>query len=208
MTVLVNSRYRVILRSLRSLGYSTVHVTGNRRANQGVNSPVASLTLHVLRSVAKTSDDISGYCFAHTGDNMLVGSLAVTVHGHRRHMVNLLYVGVGLSIPFSRVVDAFIPPRAPSINSDIGFTSSIRSLIARALRFAVRRIGTSHGISGGTGGHRVILGLCRGKVFSVGSTVGRITSHLGVSGRAICLCVHRFGDNSFRKRSGWYILPS
>lgn len=205
----LKGKCRVILRDLRSCRRSTVGIVGKCRAKHARNTPVASLTLGVLRRVhqgRRGSRNI--VCFSAGMGKRPLGSAAVPIGKRGSEVVKLLYVGFCVGAAVTSFFYGFTIP-VPSSSSNLAISNRVRrafsrddsSLLRRAVRAIHRRILVSSTVSDAGGGGRVVFQLCRRKVFGLGSTIVAVTSTLKVDGGAMCLRLH-----GLRGAGGWYCI--
>lgn len=130
LAMLIGGHCEIVLHSLEDLKCSAVRIANGEHTGRKVGSPISDLALRMLHDMAGEDSSVSRAYFTRAKNGVLMKSVTIAIRNREQRVIGLLCINMNLDVPFSQIMQTFIPPETQDIATSVNFASSVDDLVA------------------------------------------------------------------------------
>ncbi|MGL4858355.1 MAG: helix-turn-helix transcriptional regulator [Enterobacteriaceae bacterium] len=197
LAMLIGPHCEIVLHSLQDLQHSAIRIANGEHTGRTVGSPITDVALRMLHDMAEDSS-ISKVFFTRTKNGDLMKSITIAIRNAQRRPVGLLCINMNLDVPFSQVLQTFLPAVEQEISSAVNFASSVDELVAQTLDFTIEEVNADRTLSNNTKNRQIVLALYEKGIFDIKDAIAQVAERLNISRHTVYLYIRQFksGDTS------------
>lgn len=197
LAMLIGSHCEIVLHSLEDLNSSAVKIANGEHTGRRVGSPITDLALRMLHQMADVDSSVSNAYFTRAKSGALMKSVTIAIRNQQRRAVGLLCVNMNLDVPFSQVINSFIPLESADSPSTVNFASSVDDLVAQALEFSIEEVNADRNVSNNVKNRQIVLNLYEKRIFDIKDAVNHVADRLNISKHTVYLYIRQFKNGDF-----------
>ena len=86
-------------------------------------------------------------------------SVTIAIRNREQRVIGLLCINMNLDVPFSQIMQTFMPPATQDVPSSVNFASSVDDLVAQTLEFTIEEVNADRSVSNNAKNRQVVLNL-------------------------------------------------
>ncbi|SUG96755.1 YheO-like PAS domain protein [Salmonella enterica subsp. enterica] len=131
LAMLIGSHCEIVLHSLQDLKCSAIRIANGEHTGRKIGSPITDLALRMLHDMTGADSSVSKCYFTRAKSGVLMKSLTIAIRNREQRVIGLLCINMNLDVPFSQIMNTFIPPETPEVGSAVNFASSVEDLVTQ-----------------------------------------------------------------------------
>ncbi len=114
LAMLIGSHCEIVLHSLQDLKCSAIRIANGEHTGRKIGSPITDLALRMLHDMTGADSSVSKCYFTCAKSGVLMKSLTIAIRNREQRVIGLLCINMNLDVPFSQIMNTFIPPETGS----------------------------------------------------------------------------------------------
>ncbi|MCG2879615.1 PAS domain-containing protein, partial [Obesumbacterium proteus] len=123
LAMLIGSHCEIVLHSLEDLKCSAVRIANGEHTGRKIGSPITDLALRMLHDMAGEDSSVSKAYFTRAKSGVLMKSVTIAIRNKEQRVIGLLCINMNLDVPFSQIMETFIPKASQDVASSVNFAS-------------------------------------------------------------------------------------
>lgn len=197
LAMLIGSHCEIVLHSLDDLKHSAIKIANGEHTGRKIGSPITDLALRMLHEMAGNDSSISKAYFTRAKSGSLMKSLTIAIRNKQARAIGLLCINMNLDVPFSQIVNTFIPPPNVDDASEVNFASSIDDLVSQAIEFSIEEVNADRNVSNNVKNRQIVLNLYEKGIFDIKDAVNQVADRLNISKHTVYLYIRQFKNGDF-----------
>lgn len=159
LAMLIGSHCEIVLHSLEDLKCSAVRIANGEHTGRKIGSPITDLALRMLHDMAGEDSSVSKAYFTRAKSGVLMKSVTIAIRNKEQRVIGLLCINMNLDVPFSQIMETFIPKASQDVASSVNFASSVDDLVAQTLEFTIEEVNADRSVSNNAKNRQIVLNL-------------------------------------------------
>ncbi|MCE1781971.1 PAS domain-containing protein, partial [Enterobacter hormaechei] len=109
LAMLIGGHCEIVLHSLEDLKCSAVRIANGEHTGRKIGSPITDLALRMLHDITDEDCSASKAYFTRAKSGSLMKSVTIAIRNRNRRVIGLLCINMNLDVPFSEIIQTFIP---------------------------------------------------------------------------------------------------
>ncbi|MCR3755435.1 MAG: putative DNA-binding transcriptional regulator YheO [Sodalis sp. Psp] len=196
LAMLIGGHCEIVLHSLEDLKCSAVRIANGEHTGLKVGSPISELTLRMLYDMVGEDSSISRAYFTRVKNSILMKSITIAIRNREQRVIGLLCISMNLDVPFSQIMQTFIPPEMQNIATSVNFSSSVDDLVTQALEFTIGEVNADCSVSNNTKNRKIVLNLHERGIFGIKNAINQVADRLDISKHTVYLYIRQFKNGN------------
>ncbi|WP_213993231.1 transcriptional regulator [Sodalis sp. dw_96] len=197
LAMLIGEHCEIVLHSLEDLKSSAIRIANGEHTGRKIGSPISDLALRMLHDMAGEDSSVSKAYFTRAKSGVLMKSVTIAIRNHEQRVIGLLCINMNLDVPFSQVMQTFIPPETQENATAVNFASSVDDLVAQALEFTIEEVNADRGVSNNAKNRQIVLNLYEKGIFDIKDAINQVADRLNISKHTVYLYIRQFKSGDF-----------
>ncbi|MDF7679803.1 transcriptional regulator [Enterobacteriaceae bacterium ESL0689] len=198
LAALIGSHCEIVLHSLQDLKCSAIRIANGEHTGRKVGSPITDLALRMLHDMTGDDSSVSQCYFTRTKSGVLMKSVTTAIRNRQHRVIGLLCININLDVPFSQVMQTFIPPETAETSSSVNFASSVDDLVAQTLEFTIEEVNADRHVSNNSKNRQIVLNLYEKGIFDIKDAINQVADRLNISKHTVYLYIRQFKNGDFQ----------
>ena len=99
---------------------------------------------------------------------------------------------MNLDVPFSQIVQTFIPKELAEETSNVNFASSVEDLVAQTLEQTIEEVNADRNVANNAKNKQVVLNLYEKGIFDIKDAINLVAVRLNISKHTVYLYIRQF----------------
>ncbi len=130
----------------------------------------------MLHDMTGADSSVSKCYFTRAKSGVLMKSLTIAIRNREQRVIGLLCINMNLDVPFSQIMNTFIPPETPEVGSAVNFASSVEDLVTQTLEFTIEEVNADRNVSNNAKNRQIVLNLYEKGIFDIKDAINRSRS--------------------------------
>lgn len=192
LALLIGDHCEIVLHSLEDLKRSAVKIANGHHTGRKVGSPITDLALRMLHDITDEDCSTSKAYFTRAKTGALMKSLTIAIRNKSRRIIGLLCINMNLDVPFSQIVQTFIPKELAEETSNVNFASSVEDLVAQTLEQTIEEVNADRNVANNAKNKQVVLNLYEKGIFDIKDAINLVAVRLNISKHTVYLYIRQF----------------
>ncbi|KAA8996347.1 transcriptional regulator [Affinibrenneria salicis] len=197
LAMLIGEHCEIVLHSLEDLKCSAVRIANGEHTGRKIGSPITDLALRMLHDMADEDSSVSKAYFTRAKSGMLMKSVTIAIRNRERRVIGLLCINMNLDVPFSQIMQTFMPPEMHEVASSVNFASSVDDLVAQTLEFSIEEVNADRNVSNNAKNRQIVLSLYEKGIFDIKDAINQVADRLNISKHTVYLYIRQFKSGDF-----------
>lgn len=197
LAALIGPHCEIVLHSLENLQYSAIYIAHGEHTGRKIGSPITDLALRMLHDMTNADNPVSEAYFTNAKSGALMKSATIAIRNKQQRTIGLLCININLDVPFSQIMQTFIPPKETEKASAVNFASSVDELVAQALEFSIEEVNADRNVSNNNKNRQIVLNLYEKGIFDIKDAVNQVADRLDISKHTVYLYIRQFKNGEF-----------
>ncbi|MBT9431729.1 transcriptional regulator [Candidatus Sodalis endolongispinus] len=197
LAMLIGGHCEIVLHSLEDLKCSAVRIANGEHTGRKVGSPISDLALRMLHDMAGEDSSVSRAYFTRAKNGVLMKSVTIAIRNREERVIGLLCINMNLDVPFSQIMQTFIPPETQDIATSVNFASSVDDLVAQTLEFTIEEVNADRNVSNNAKNRQIVLNLYEKCIFDIKDAINQVADRLNISKHTVYLYIRQFKSGDF-----------
>ncbi len=178
--------YEFVLHSLENLDASVIKIINGYHTGRVEGSPITDYALSMLEKIKHNNDLQSVSYFNKTSTGIDIKSTTIPIVGENQRIIGLLCINFYMNMPFSDIIENFIPKTHVLSNSSEdfvveNFSNSIDDLLRKSIDEARKSVLPNQTISASNKNKEIIALLNAKGIFNMKDSVIKVADLMGIS---------------------------
>ncbi|OSN05491.1 helix-turn-helix transcriptional regulator [Lonsdalea iberica] len=202
LAMLIGEHCEVVLHSLENLKCSAVRIANGEHTGRKIGSPITDMALRMVHDMAGEDSSVSQVYFTRAKSGMLMKSIIIAIRNREQRVIGLLCMNMNLDVPFSQIMQTFMPPEIKAVASSVNFASSVEDLVTQTLEFTIEEVNSDRNVSNNAKNRQIVLNLYEKGIFDIKDAINQVADRLNISKHTVYLYIRQFknGDLSGHDR--------
>ncbi len=192
LAMLIGGHCEIVLHALEDLNRLAVRIANGEHTGRKVGSPITDLALRMLHDMAGDSKSMSKAYFTRAKSSALMKSVTIAIRNREQRVIGLLYINMNLDVPFSQIMQTFMPLETQEVPSSVNFVSTVDDLVAQTLSFTLEEVNTDRNVANNAKNRQVVLNLCEKGISDIRDTINQAADRLNISKHTVYLYIRQF----------------
>ncbi|WP_127959718.1 helix-turn-helix transcriptional regulator [Serratia microhaemolytica] len=192
LAMLIGEHCEIVLHALEDLKCSAVRIANGQHTGRKVGSPITDLALRMLHDMTGNESSVSKTYFTKAKSGVLMKSVTIAIRNREQRVIGLLCINMNLDVPFSQIVQTFIPPEPQEVASSVNFASSVDDLVSQTLEFTIEEVSTDRNVSNNAKNRQIVLNLYEKGIFDIKDAINQVAERLNISKHTVYLYIRQF----------------
>lgn len=197
LAMLIGEHCEIVLHSLEDLKSSAVRIANGEHTGRKIGSPISDLALRMLHDMAGEDSSVSKAYFTRAKNGVLMKSVTIAIRNREQRVIGLLCINMNLDVPFSQIMQTFIPPETQENATSVNFASSVDDLVAQTLEFTIEEVNADRGVSNNAKNRQIVLNLYEKGIFDIKDAINQVADRLNISKHTVYLYIRQFKSGDF-----------
>ncbi|XBS69478.1 transcriptional regulator [Acerihabitans sp. KWT182] len=197
LAMLIGEHCEIVLHSLQDLKSSAIRIANGEHTGRKIGSPISDLALRMLHDMAGEDSSVSKAYFTRAKSGVLMKSVTIAIRNREQRVIGLLCINMNLDVPFSQIMQTFIPPETQENATAVNFASSVDDLVAQALEFTIEEVNADRGVSNNAKNRQIVLNLYEKGIFDIKDAINQVADRLNISKHTVYLYIRQFKSGDF-----------
>lgn len=197
LAMLIGEHCEIVLHSLEDLKCSAVRIANGEHTGRKIGSPITDLALRMLHDMAGEDSSVSKAYFTRAKSGVLMKSVTIAIRNRDQRVIGLLCININLDVPFSQIIQTFIPPETHDVASSVNFASSVDDLVAQTLEFSIEEVNGDRNVSNNAKNRQIVLSLYEKGIFDIKDAINQVAERLNISKHTVYLYIRQFKSGDF-----------
>lgn len=181
LAMLIGSHCEIVLHSLEDLKSSAVRIANGEHTGRQIGSPITDLVLRMLHDMAGADSSVSRAYFTRAKSGVLMKSVTIAIRNRDQRVIGLLCINMNLDVPFSQIIQTFMPPETQEVPSSVNFASSVDDLVAQTLEFTIEEVNADRNVSNNAKNRQGGAQSLRKRYFDIKDAINQVAERLNIS---------------------------
>lgn len=183
--------YEMVLHSLHDLDHSVIKIINGHYTGRREGFPITDLALSMLAKIREQPDANCITYFNRNQKGEPLKSATIVIRGQHQKVIGLLCINFYMNTPLSNILNAFLPPAAPSQEPPMeeSYVEDVDDLIAQAVAEAIQRVQRDSGISNTNKNKEIVSILYQKGIFNLKDAVVKVAGCMGISKNTVYMHV-------------------
>ncbi|KAB8305912.1 hypothetical protein CWS43_13280 [Rahnella sp. AA] len=192
LAMLIGEHCEIVLHSLEDLKCSAVRIANGEHTGRKIGSPITDLALRMLHDMTGADSNVSKAYFTRAKSGVLMKSVTIAIRNREQRVIGLLCINMNLDVPFSQIIQTFMPPETQEVASSVNFASSVDDLVAQTLEFTIEEVNADRNVSNNAKNRQVVLNLYEKGIFDIKDAINQVADRLNISKHTVYLYIRQF----------------
>lgn len=119
-------------------------------------------------------------------------SVTIAIRNKEQRVIGLLCINMNLDVPFSQIMETFIPKASQDVASSVNFASSVDDLVAQTLEFTIEEVNADRSVSNNAKNRQIVLNLHEKGIFDIKDAINQVADRLNISKHTVYLYIRQF----------------
>ncbi|WP_407274137.1 helix-turn-helix transcriptional regulator [Dickeya ananatis] len=197
LAMLIGDHCEIVLHSLDDLKCSAVRIANGEHTGRKIGSPITDLALRMLHDMAGEDSSVSRAYFTRAKSGVLMKSVTIAIRNREQRVIGLLCINMNLDVPFSQIMQTFLPPEIKEVASSVNFASSVDELVAQTLEFTIEEVSADRNVSNNAKNRQIVLNLYEKGIFDIKDAINQVADRLNISKHTVYLYIRQFKSGDF-----------
>ncbi|GAB7197038.1 transcriptional regulator [Dickeya oryzae] len=197
LAMLIGDHCEIVLHSLDDLKCSAVRIANGEHTGRKIGSPITDLALRMLHDMAGEDSSVSRAYFTRAKSGVLMKSVTIAIRNREQRVIGLLCINMNLDVPFSQIMQTFLPPEIKEVASSVNFASSVDELVAQTLEFTIEEVNADRNVSNNAKNRQIVLNLYEKGIFDIKDAINQVADRLNISKHTVYLYIRQFKSGDF-----------
>ncbi|MDR0806418.1 MAG: transcriptional regulator [Enterobacteriaceae bacterium] len=197
LAMLIGAHCEIVLHSLEDLKCSAIRIANGEHTGRKIGSPITDMALRMLHTMSHEDTSVSNAYFTRAKSGSLMKSLTIAIRNKEHRVVGLLCINMNLDVPFSQIMQTFIPPETKEEHSNVNFASSVDDLVAQTLEHSIEEVSTDRNVSNNAKNRQIVLNLYEKGIFDIKDSINQVADRLNISKHTVYLYIRQFKSGDF-----------
>ncbi|RLR17726.1 transcriptional regulator [Sodalis-like symbiont of Bactericera trigonica] len=197
LAMLIGGHCEIVLHSLEDLKCSAVRIANGEHTGRKVGAPISDLALRMLHDMAGEDSSVSRAYFTQAKNGVLMKSVTIAIRNREERVIGLLCINMNLDVPFSQIMQTFIPPETQDIGTSVNFASSVEDLVAQTLEVTIEEVNADRNVSNNAKNRQIVLNLYEKGIFDIKYAINQVADRLNISKHTVYLYIRQFKSGDF-----------
>ncbi|CAJ0999378.1 Transcriptional regulator DauR [Sodalis praecaptivus] len=197
LAMLIGGHCEIVLHSLEDLKCSAVRIANGEHTGRKVGSPISDLALRMLHDMACEDSSVSRAYFIRAKNGVLMKSVTIAIRNREQRVIGLLCINMNLDVPFSQIMQTFIPPETQDIATSVNFASLVDDLVAQTLEFTIEEVNADRNVFNNAKNRQIVLNLYEKGIFDIKDAINQVADRLNISKHTVYLYIRQFKSGDF-----------
>ncbi|MEA9390867.1 transcriptional regulator [Acerihabitans sp. TG2] len=197
LAMLIGGHCEIVLHSLEDLKSSAVRIANGEHTGRKIGSPISDLALRMLHDMAGEDSSVSKAYFTRAKNGVLMKSVTIAIRNSEQRVIGLLCININLDVPFSQIMQTFVPPETQENATTVNFASSVDDLVAQTLEFTIEEVNADRGVSNNAKNRQIVLNLYEKGIFDIKDAINQVADRLNISKHTVYLYIRQFKSGDF-----------
>ena len=185
LAMLIGSHCEIVLHSLQDLKCSAIRIANGEHTGRKIGSPITDLALRMLHDMTGADSSVSKCYFTRAKSGVLMKSVTIAIRNREHRVIGLLCINMNLDVPFSQIMNTFIPPETPEVGSAVNFASSVE-------------VNADRNVSNNAKNRQIVLNLYEKGIFDIKDAINQVADRLNISKHTVYLYIRQFKSGDFQ----------
>ncbi|ETS31436.1 hypothetical protein BB987_14335 [Photorhabdus temperata] len=193
LAMLIGGHCEIVLHSLEDLKCSAVRIANGEHTGRKIGSPITDLALRMLHDITDEDCSASKAYFTRAKSGSLMKSVTIAIRNRNRRVIGLLCINMNLDVPFSEIIQTFIPEETHDVApTNVNFASSVDDLVAQTLEYTIEEVNIDRNVSNNAKNRQVVLNLYEKGIFDIKDAINQVAERLNISKHTVYLYIRQF----------------
>lgn len=197
LAMLIGAHCEIVLHSLEDLNCSAIRIANGEHTGRQIGSPITDMALRMLHDMAGADSSVSKTYFTRAKSGVLMKSVTIAIRNKEQRVIGLLCINMNLDVPFSDIIQTFVPPESLDVSPSVNFASSVDELVAQTLEFAIEEVGSDRSVSNNAKNKQIVLNLYEKGIFDIKDAINQVAERLNISKHTVYLYIRQFKSGDF-----------
>ncbi len=197
LAMLIGEHCEIVLHSLEDLKCSAIRIANGEHTGRKVGSPISDLALRMLHDMADEDTSVSRAYFTRAKNGVLMKSVTIAIRNREKRVIGLLCINMNLDVPFSQIMQTFIPPETQDNPPSVNFASSVDDLVAQTLEFTIEEVNADRSVTNNAKNRQIVLNLYEKGIFDIKDAINQVADRLNISKHTVYLYIRQFKSGDF-----------
>lgn len=197
LALFVGDHCEILLHSLEDINHSTIKIANGQHTGRKLGSPITDLGLKILHEMRDANRSISTPYFTRAKSGDLMKSIIIAIRNKQNRVIGFLCINMNLDIPFSQIIQTFIPPQMEEPAPEVNFASSIDDLVSQSIEFSIAEVNADRNVSNNIKNRQIVLNLYEKGIFDIKDAVNQVADRLDISKHTVYLYIRQFKNGDF-----------
>lgn len=198
LAMLIGPHCEIVLHSLQDLKCSAIRIANGEHTGRKIGSPITDLALRMLHDMTGADSSVSKCYFTRAKSGVLMKSVTIAIRNREQRVVGLLCINMNLDVPFSQIMNTFLPPQAQEeVASSVNFASSVEDLVMQTLEFTIEEVNADRNVSNNAKNRQIVLNLYEKGIFDIKDAINQVADRLNISKHTVYLYIRQFKSGDF-----------
>ena len=169
-----------------------MRIANGQHTGRKIGSPITDLALRMLHDMADEESNASKAYFTKAKSGDLMKSVTIAIRNRKQRVIGLLCINMNLDVPFSEIIQSFVPETKQEVTSDVNFASSVDDLVAQTLEYTIEEVGNDRNVSNNAKNKQVVLNLYEKGIFDIKDAINQVADRLNISKHTVYLYIRQF----------------
>lgn len=190
----------IVLHSLENLNASAIKIANGGNTGRKVGSPITDMALKNLQDLRHSDRNFSHVYFTRAKGGNLMKSITIAIKNGENRIIGLLCVNVNLDVPFSQILQSFVPPQDASENDAlVTFASDVEELVDQTISHTIDEISADLTLSNNVKNRQIVLALFDKGIFDIKDAINRVAERLSISKHTVYLYIRQYKTDEGEK---------
>jgi predicted transcriptional regulator YheO len=176
---------------------SAIRIANGEHTGRKIGSPITDLALRMLHDMTGADSSVSKCYFTRAKSGVLMKSVTIAIRNRDQRVIGLLCINIDLDVPFSQIMNTFIPPETPEVGSAVNFASSVEDLVTQTLEFTIEEVNADRNVSNNAKNRQIVLNLYEKGIFDIKDAINQVADRLNISKHTVYLYIRQFKNGDF-----------
>ncbi|ARD39599.1 transcriptional regulator [Edwardsiella ictaluri] len=192
LAMLIGPHCEIVLHSLEDLKCSAVRIANGEHTGRKIGSPITDLALRMLHDMAGEDSSVSRAYFTRAKSGDLMKSVTIAIRNREQRVIGLLCINMNLDVPFSQIMETFIPKATQEVSSAVNFASSVDELVAQTLEYTIEEVNADRTVSNNAKNRQIVFTLHEKGIFDIKDAISQVADRLNISKHTVYLYIRQF----------------
>ncbi|MGY0300901.1 helix-turn-helix transcriptional regulator, partial [Edwardsiella tarda] len=171
---------------------SAVRIANGEHTGRKIGSPITDLALRMLHDMAGEDSSVSRAYFTRAKSGDLMKSVTIAIRNREQRVIGLLCINMNLDVPFSQIMETFIPKATQEVSSAVNFASSVDELVAQTLEYTIEEVNADRTVSNNAKNRQIVFNLHEKGIFDIKDAINQVADRLNISKHTVYLYIRQF----------------
>ncbi|NIH15703.1 transcriptional regulator [Serratia symbiotica] len=193
LAMLIGGHCEIVLHALEDLNCSAVRIANGEHTGRKIGSPITDLALRMLHDmVCDSSSSVSKAYFTRAKSGALMKSITIAIRNREQRVIGLLCINMNLDVPFSQIMQTFIPLETQEVPFSVNYASTVDDLVAQTLAFTLEEVNADRNVANNAKNRQVVLNLYEKGIFDIKDAINQVADRLNISKHTVYLYIRQF----------------